>query len=140
MTTKEIDDLAVMHPRERLIEVDDNSHSITKTPSDPGLRLNSGSRATVASVTAALQEASIVHLACHAKQQRRDPLRSGFVLHDGSLTVADLARIRMPHAFFAFLSVCESATGDEELPDEIVHLAGTMLFTGFRSVVGTMWY
>ncbi|KAJ7090527.1 hypothetical protein C8R44DRAFT_648274 [Mycena epipterygia] len=29
--------------------------------------------------------------------------------------------------------------GNEKVPDEAIHLAGTMLFAGFRGVVGTMW-
>ncbi|KAJ7226876.1 hypothetical protein GGX14DRAFT_348119 [Mycena pura] len=32
-----------------------------------------------------------------------------------------------------------TAKGDEKVPDEAIHLAATMLFTGFRGVVGTMW-
>jgi CHAT domain-containing protein len=42
-------------------------------------------------------------------------------------------------AFLAFLSACETARGDEGQPDQTVHLAATMLFAGFRSVVATMW-
>ena len=98
-----------------------------------------GPAATVAGVCALLSEVSILHLACHAKQERDDPLASGFLLHDGRLTIADVAHAKMPRAFFAFLSACESAYGDEALPDEMVHLAGTMLFAGFRSVIGTLW-
>ena len=29
--------------------------------------------------------------------------------------------------------------GDEESPDEVIHLAAAMQFLGYRSVVGTMW-
>jgi CHAT domain-containing protein len=29
--------------------------------------------------------------------------------------------------------------GDENLPDEIIHFAATMLFAGFRGAVATMW-
>ncbi|EIN08685.1 hypothetical protein PUNSTDRAFT_120903 [Punctularia strigosozonata HHB-11173 SS5] len=39
----------------------------------------------------------------------------------------------MPREFFTFLSACESAAGDEGLPDEIVHLTGSMLFAGLKS-------
>jgi CHAT domain-containing protein len=39
----------------------------------------------------------------------------------------------------AFLSACETAKGDNGTPDEAMHLAGVMLFAGFRSVIGTMW-
>jgi hypothetical protein len=29
--------------------------------------------------------------------------------------------------------------GDENIPDEALHLAATLLFAGFQSVVATMW-
>ncbi|KAJ7883112.1 hypothetical protein B0H13DRAFT_2047216 [Mycena leptocephala] len=38
-----------------------------------------------------------------------------------------------------FLSVYETAMGDEKVPDEPIRLAAMMLFAGFRGVVGTMW-
>jgi CHAT domain-containing protein len=40
----------------------------------------------------------------------------------------------------AFLSACETARGDEKIPDEALHLAATPLSAGYRSVVATMWY
>ncbi|CAE6496907.1 unnamed protein product, partial [Rhizoctonia solani] len=39
----------------------------------------------------------------------------------------------------AFLSACQTATGDENLPDEAVHLASGMLMAGYASVIATMW-
>ncbi|KAJ7123558.1 hypothetical protein C8R44DRAFT_784007, partial [Mycena epipterygia] len=39
----------------------------------------------------------------------------------------------------AFLSACETAKGDDTVPDEAMHLAATLLFAGFRGVVATMW-
>ena len=29
--------------------------------------------------------------------------------------------------------------GDEESPDKVIHLASAMQFSGFQSVIGTMW-
>lgn len=86
-----------------------------------------------------LPDASIVHLACHGSQERKKPLESGFRLTGQTLTVADLMQLNIPRPFFAFLSACESASGDIDVPDETVHLAASMLFSGFKSVVGTMW-
>jgi CHAT domain-containing protein len=40
---------------------------------------------------------------------------------------------------FAFLSACETAKGDRSQPDQAVHLAASLLFCGFRSVIATMW-
>ncbi|EIN11248.1 hypothetical protein PUNSTDRAFT_28277, partial [Punctularia strigosozonata HHB-11173 SS5] len=86
------------------------------------------------------RSASVVHLACHGIQDGSDPLQSGFALRDGMLTVSRIMELDAPNAAVAFLSACESAMGDGGLPDESVHLAAAMLFLGFRSVVGTMWY
>ena len=48
-------------------------------------------------------------------------------------------RTALPHARFAFLSACQTAMGDANLPDEDVHLAAAMLAVGYGSVVGTSW-
>ena len=29
--------------------------------------------------------------------------------------------------------------GDENLPDEVIHLGSALLFAGFREVIATMW-
>jgi CHAT domain-containing protein len=42
-------------------------------------------------------------------------------------------------AYLAFLGACETAKGDREQSDQAIHLAATMLFVGFKSVVATMW-
>jgi CHAT domain-containing protein len=97
------------------------------------------SAAKVHEVVAALPRAHIVHLACHGVQDQNDPLSSGFCLGDGKLTVSELMDIKLDHAFLAFLSACETAKGDKEQPDQVIHLAAAMLFCGFRSVVATMW-
>lgn len=95
--------------------------------------------ATVEGVVAQLPRASILHLACHGQQDAVDPLNSGFCLRDGTLTVAQLMRLDLRNAVFAFLSACETAKGDGAQPDQMVHLAAAMLFVGFKSVIGTMW-
>jgi CHAT domain-containing protein len=84
------------------------------------------------------QNAHILHLACHG-QQAENPLDSAFMLSDGRLTIQELMGIRPPNAVLAFLSACQTARGSEDQPDQAVHLAASMLFCGFRSVIGTMW-
>jgi CHAT domain-containing protein len=86
-----------------------------------------------------LPQASILHLACHGQQDVKNPLDSGFMLGDGCLTISHLMRTRTPDALFAFLSACETAKGSKEQPDQAIHLAAAMLFTGFKSIIGTMW-
>jgi CHAT domain-containing protein len=111
-------------------------------PSASLLRVNKhgGMSATAAEIQERLPEASILHLACHGHQDPNHPLDSGFVMHDAMLTVSDIMALRLPNALLAFLSACETAKGDERQPDQAVHLAAAMLFAGFKSVVGTMWY
>jgi CHAT domain-containing protein len=95
--------------------------------------------ATVARVAESLQSAPFAHIACHGIQNPTDALSSGFCLQDGDLTVSRLMELDLENAFLAFLSACETARGDAEQPDQTVHLAATMLFVGFRSVIATMW-
>ncbi|EIN09350.1 hypothetical protein PUNSTDRAFT_68115 [Punctularia strigosozonata HHB-11173 SS5] len=101
---------------------------------------SSGKSSDVESVLASLPKVSMIHLACHAQQNYRNPLSSAFCLADGRLSVSDLMKVKMrDDTFFAFLSSCQSAAGDPKLPDEAIHLAGTMLYVGFKSVVATAW-
>jgi len=95
--------------------------------------------ATVGDVLSKLPGVSILHLACHGRQNPSNPLESGFACSDGTLTVAKLMSLNLPNAFFAFLSACETAKGDKAQPDQVIHLAATMLFVGFKSVIGTFW-
>jgi CHAT domain-containing protein len=97
------------------------------------------SAASIGSVVRGLSEAHILHLACHGFQDR-DPLQSHFLLNDGAtLTISELMKLNLPNARFAFLSACETAKGDAKQPDQAVHLAASLLFCGFRSVIATMW-
>jgi CHAT domain-containing protein len=89
-------------------------------------------------VVDALPEAHILHLACHGRQNP-DPLASHFALRDRQLSIDELMKLNLPHAVFAFLSACETAKGDKNQPDQVVHLAASLLFCGFRSVIATMW-
>jgi CHAT domain-containing protein len=97
------------------------------------------SAATVERVTSRIQSAHFVHLACHGTQDLDNALESGFHLSNGKLTVSKLMNLNLDKAWFAYLSACETAKGDEEQPDQVVHLAAAMLHAGFKSVVATMW-
>ncbi|EIN09485.1 hypothetical protein PUNSTDRAFT_133277 [Punctularia strigosozonata HHB-11173 SS5] len=67
----------------------------------------------------ACPQASILHLACHGQQNLGDALESGFILPDGKSTISSLS--------------------DVEQPDEVISLSAAMIFSGFKSVIGTMW-
>ncbi|EUC61360.1 aromatic di-alanine and TPR containing protein [Rhizoctonia solani AG-3 Rhs1AP] len=98
-----------------------------------------GDQATVKAVLDAMEQHNWVHLACHAHQNVEDPTKSGFHLHDGTLDLASINRQSFKNKGLAFLSACQTATGDEKLPDEAIHLASGMLMAGYPSVVATMW-
>lgn len=115
------------------------SLNVIPLPPDADCSINPTASAAVHDVILRLPDASFLHLACHGIQDRTNALDSGFVMRDSMMTVAQLMSLKLPHAFLAFLSACETAKGDERQPDQAVHLAATMLFVGFRSVIGTMW-
>jgi CHAT domain-containing protein len=95
---------------------------------------------TVSGTAVMIQAVNVVHLACHGIQDTRNATQSGFCLGDGRLTISKLMELKLDNAFLAFLSACETAKGDKEQPDQAMHLAAAMLFSGFKNVVATMWY
>ncbi|KAF8167386.1 CHAT domain-containing protein [Crassisporium funariophilum] len=84
-------------------------------------------------------DAHIVHFSCHAKQDQESPLFSHFFIMGTRLTVGRLMEMEFPNARFAFLSACQTATGDRVQSEESIHLASVMSFVGFPSIIGTMW-
>jgi CHAT domain-containing protein len=115
---------------------------ITGIADRAGIQYASSSRtvATPEEATAALPSATLVHIACHGLQHPEQPLESAFHLSDdGVLSVSNLMELNLKGAYLAFLSACETAKGDREQSDQAIHLAATMLFVGFKSVVATMW-
>ncbi|KAJ7453782.1 CHAT domain-containing protein [Mycena latifolia] len=106
--------------------------------------------ASVELVFAHLETSSIVHFAGHAAQDRSNPLNSGLLIGEERVTVARImeASRRLPDANrrssegdkgLVFLSACETSMGDWTVPDEVIHLAASLLFAGFRGVISTMW-
>lgn len=53
--------------------------------------------------------------------------------------MADIARLRLPHAGLAYLSACDTGVPDEDLGDEALHVAGACHMAGFRHVIATLW-
>ncbi|QRV96094.1 CHAT domain protein [Ceratobasidium sp. AG-Ba] len=96
-------------------------------------------QATPDAVLEAMRSHSWVHLACHAEQNTHDPTKSCFQLHNGTLDLSRIAEEPLECAEFAFLAACQTASGDENVPDEAVHLAAGMLMAGYRTVIATMW-
>jgi hypothetical protein len=107
----------------------------------PNVKVMIGAQVTRDPLLIALRQHSWAHVACHGHWNARQPFQSSFELFDKeSISVLELAKERLTHAEFAFLSACFAATPDlEGAPDEVIHLASALQFSGFRSVVGTLW-
>ncbi|KAG1753280.1 CHAT domain-containing protein [Suillus lakei] len=60
-------------------------------------------------------------------------------MRDGPLMIKDIIRSHWQNPGFAFSSACHTTVGDERSPDEAIHLAAAMQFSGFCSVIGSIW-
>ncbi|KAF5360190.1 hypothetical protein D9758_011355 [Tetrapyrgos nigripes] len=96
-------------------------------------------KALIATVRSKMSKHEIVHLTCHGIQDLKNPLDSTFALYDGRLKLQDLMSLSLEKAELTFLSACQTAAGDENLPEEAVHLTAGMLAIGYLSVIATMW-
>ena len=127
-----------MHP---ISGVKEETDKVQKLMEEHGLSVKhlSGNDATVENAIKEMSLCHWVHLACHATQEPVRPLTSAFHLLDRQLSISDIIKLKNPDVDLAFLSACETSTGDEQLSDEAVHLAAGMLAAGCRGVVSTMW-
>jgi CHAT domain-containing protein len=98
-------------------------------------------RATPSAVMKRLQDHRFAHFSCHGILETGKPFEASFKLYHGErLTLLDIIRSQLPSAEFAFLSSCHTAELTEEsIADEGLHLSAAVQYSGFRSVVGTMW-
>ena len=100
-----------------------------------------GATATPSVVLERLRDHRFAHIVCHGLLEPGEPFNSSFKLHQGKrLSLIDIVRSQLPNAEFAFLAACHTAELTNKSPvDEALHLAAAMQYSGFRSVVGTMW-
>ena len=98
-----------------------------------------GEQSCISRVVDELGKNEWVHLACHGIPHPKEPFESSFALHDEYLSIQRIIGCELKNPEFAYLSACHTTVGDEESPDEVIHLASAMQFAGFRSVIGTMW-
>ncbi|KAH8099814.1 CHAT domain-containing protein [Cristinia sonorae] len=120
---------------------DEIRHVVDLLPKELEINVLSGETLSRDSVLERLNTCHWAHLACHGRLKAGNPFRSFFELNDGEhLTLLDLVQTRLPNAQFAFLSACNSAQQSPgSASEEVLHLASAMQFSGFGSVVGTMW-
>ncbi|KAG1783385.1 CHAT domain-containing protein [Suillus placidus] len=95
--------------------------------------------ATKSGALSALRNNTWLHFACHGTQKYDEPFNSAFLMRDQPLSLLDITQMDLSRHQFAFLSACETAVGDIQTPDEVIHLAAGLQFAGVKSVVGTLW-
>ena len=96
--------------------------------------------ATPEAVIKGLKDHRFAHFVCHGLLEIEKPFDASLELHKANLTLLEIVRSQLPAAEFAFLAACHTAELTEgSVADEGLHLAASMQYCGFRSVVGTMW-
>ncbi|MDQ3424080.1 MAG: CHAT domain-containing protein, partial [Actinomycetota bacterium] len=91
---------------------------------------------TVAAATAALQGASLAHLACHGVLRADNPMFSALVLYGGRLTVHELAaRTDAPHRMV--LAACESGVGVGYEGNEMLGFVSALFARGTAGLVAS---
>jgi tetratricopeptide (TPR) repeat protein len=97
--------------------------------------------ATPSTVLDGLRNHQFCHFACHAALTTGKPFDTSLLLYEEEpLMLLDIVRSRLPGGECAFLATCHTAElSDESIPDEVLHLSAAMQYSGFRSVIGTMW-
>ncbi|KAI0246746.1 CHAT domain-containing protein [Lactifluus subvellereus] len=133
--------LIVGQPDETLPGVDSETRSIESLVGSGSVTRIAGEAATPENVIAHLPMHPWVHFACHGMLQPGRPFDSSFLLqHNNHLTLLRIAKSHLPTAELAFLAACHTAElALDDTPDEVLHLTAAMQFSGFRSVIGTMW-
>ncbi|KAG1770306.1 hypothetical protein EV702DRAFT_1281924 [Suillus placidus] len=100
----------------------------------------SGDAATRAGALEGLEENTWVHLACHGKQDPAQPYDSHFVMRDATSDACLISwrnTFRTPSCVFYQPVILPS--GMSRRPTKSIHLAAGLQFSGFKSVVGTLW-
>jgi tetratricopeptide (TPR) repeat protein len=91
---------------------------------------------TVASVVAAIDTASLAHLACHCLIRADNPTFSSLRLSDGELTVHELdQRADVPHR--VVLAACESGNDVAFAGNEVLGFVATLMAKGSAGVVAS---
>ncbi|CAE6496539.1 unnamed protein product [Rhizoctonia solani] len=98
-----------------------------------------GHKATATAAESAMQECDWIHLACHATPCSYNPMASAFWLHESKLELRQIIQNPLKNKGLAYLSACQTAAGEEPLPNESAHLASGMLIAGYYSVIATIW-
>ncbi|MGA2014969.1 MAG: CHAT domain-containing protein, partial [Solirubrobacteraceae bacterium] len=96
-----------------------------------------GRQATAAAVMAALDGATVAHLACHGRFRADSPLFSALELADGPLNVYELQRLRRAPEMIV-LSACDLAVSETRPGDELLGFAAALIAVGARTVIASV--
>ena len=81
----------------------------------------------------------MVHVACHASFDARDPLASRILLHgESNLTALEIFGLRL-RADLVTLSACQTAVNERRPGDELIGLTRALIFAGTPSAVVSLW-
>jgi tetratricopeptide (TPR) repeat protein len=105
----------------------------------PDARLLSGPRASAADTIPALSESDWVHFACHADSDPQAVWSSQLLLSDRALPVSEIAAVRNPGGYLAYLSACNTARTGTDATDETIHISSAFQLAGYAHVIGTLW-
>lgn len=92
---------------------------------------------TVDEVRAAMKDASVAHVVCHATFQVENPMFSSLRLGEGDLYVYDIERLPTVPAIVV-LSACDSGYTEARAGAELAGLTSALLTMGTRSVVASV--
>jgi CHAT domain-containing protein len=88
----------------------------------------------------AIHQAGFAHLACHARWDPDDPLRSYIDLGAShQITLGQLLSLRVPGLRLAVLSCCSAGVPVERWADELLGFGTGMMIAGADSVVTSNW-
>ena len=83
-----------------------------------------------------------LHFACHAVGDIEAPTGGRLLLHDGPVTLEDIAeRVRRQSAGsgLALLLACETARSALTVADEGIHIASGFRLAGYQNVIACLW-
>src|ERR1700733_4532565 len=103
----------------------------------PGATVLTGQAATPAATLAAMDGASVVHVAAHGTHQPDNALFSGLELSGGPLMGYDLQRLKAAPAL-AILSCCDLGLADVRPGDETLGMVTALLHAGTRTVLASV--
>ncbi len=104
----------------------------------PGAQRLIGRHATIDAFTHAASQASVIHIATHARFAASDPLASGLKLADGWITAREIASLRLTGATVT-LSACESGRSGVDAGGELLGLLRAFLVAGATSLIASHW-